>query len=105
MFSLEQARQAVADGAQHVELDSRGAAVSLYEGSGHFTAVVKEVSDALKKVSSSGLITGSVDRDEVWEIDRLVLSAEVVSDLDAKYETLAHLLEAVDGAGYTLEIR
>jgi hypothetical protein len=74
------------------------------DGFGPATLVVSEVTDALKSVDDTGLVSRSVDRGAMWVVDAIVVSRIVLTSLEPDELTIEGLLEAVRRAGFDWQI-
>lgn len=69
---------------------------------GPTSLVVAPVTDALKRLQGDKV--ESLDRDEVWAVEAIVLGEEVLELLDEGDVTVEELLRAVRELGYSWEI-
>ncbi len=101
MISLEKVREALEAGASLVALDEAGELQPVPDGAeGPAMALVRPVSDALKSVTGEGLIAGSIDRDDVWAVELLVLSEAVVGALSGELDSIQEVYLEVESAGF-----
>ncbi len=66
---------------------------------GSATLFVSTPSDALKVVSDEGFVASSVDRDQVWSVEVIVLSEKITGGLAGDFSTVDDLYEAVEELG------
>lgn len=105
MISLAEARSGLERDEHLLAVDSRGDIRPIPEGGvGPATALVRPIADALKLVSDSGLISGSVDRESAWAVERLVISGAVLARISDEFESLSDLYRAVEEAGFDWRI-
>lgn len=71
-------------------------------GLGPAALLVTSLTDAVKRVESGAV--ESLDRDQLWVVDAIVLSGVVVQDLEVGELSAEDLLAAVRDAGYSWEI-
>jgi hypothetical protein len=102
VISIVELRSRVEGG--HVVFDKTGALVDIPAppDAGPATLVVSEMPDALKTVDSD-VITGSMDRAEVWVVDAIVLDREVLDCLEGEI-TAEELISKVRRAGYEWQV-
>lgn len=69
------------------------------------TILVVPVTDALKRVSTAGVVEGSVDRDATWMIAAYYLDASTVRDLGADVGDVDTIHQMVTSTGRDWEAR
>lgn len=105
MFSLDEARRRLGSGASFIRIRHDGHATAVAKADPTpARALVQPVSDALKRVGDTGMVEGSVDRDQVWAAYEFVVSAEIVDGLDEDIATIDDFYESVEAMGYEWEI-
>lgn len=85
-----------------VVFDKTGATVDIDPPDGSAVLIVSEMTDALKTVDTR-LISGSVDRGQVWVVDAIALDVEVLDRLDGTMP-IEDLIEAVRVAGFDWQV-
>ncbi len=64
--------------------------------------IVAPVTDAVKRVEAG--VVRSLDRDDMWSVEAIVLSHEVLSRLEDREMTVEDLMAAVGDLGYDWEV-
>lgn len=87
-----------------VAFDKYGEAldITIPDEAGHATLMVTPLTDAVKRVE--GDVIESLDRDQMWTVEALVLDRAVLRRLDAQELTVENLLVAVGDLGYEWQV-
>jgi hypothetical protein len=73
-------------------------------GIGLATMVVAPVTDALKHVDPEGVITASIDRDEIWAVEAIILNVVVLDQLGDREMSIEGLLDQVYLLGHRWDV-
>lgn len=88
----------------HVAFDTQGnpVEVDIADVRGPATLLVAPVTDAVKRLRDG--VVESLDRDEMWVVEAMVLERDVLRDLGGVDLTADELWVAVEEAGFTWQV-